>query len=253
MKLRTIILGAGALIVIGIVAAAVFLVSNLDAIVEAAIEKYGSEITGSPVRAAGVSISPSTGEGTIRGLRVGNPQGFPSGDAFALGQITLRVDVRSLTETPIVIPEILIAAPSVNAVVNAQGQTNLDAIRKNAERYTGGSGGGGSKAEPSASSGGQPTLLRIEKFTFENGTVTADLTGAGGKKFDAALPAVRLSKLGGSSGATPGAIGKQVAVVFTKNATNAIAQKGADALIDEHVGGAEGEAAKSLLRGIMNK
>ncbi len=251
MKIRNIILGLGALVIIGIVGAAVFLASNLDAIVEAAIEKYGSEITGAPVTVSSVTLSPRSGEGTIRGLQVGNPQGFPSGDCFSLGQITVRIDITSLTKSPIVVQEVLIAAPVVNAVVNAQGKTNLDVIRGNAEHYSG-TRSSGSSAEPSASESA-PTLLRIEKFTFEDGTVAADLTAAGRGQFDTGLPAVRLNQVGGKNGATADVIGKQIVTAFTRNAVSALAQRGADQLIDENIGGAEGEAAKSLMRRFMKE
>ena len=77
------------LVVLGVavivVAAAVFLlISNLDAIVKAALEKYGSEATGSAVTVDSVRISLREGSGSISGFSIGNPPGFSTPAALAL-------------------------------------------------------------------------------------------------------------------------------------------------------------------------
>ena len=135
MKLRSIVLGAGVVVVIAFGAAVYFLLTSLDGIVERAIERYGSEITGTAVRVASVDISLSSGRGTVRGLTVANPEGFSSGSAFRLEEITLQLDVGTVTSSPIVLDEIAIRAPAALFEVNKAGAANVDEIRKNAERY----------------------------------------------------------------------------------------------------------------------
>ena len=63
-----------------IVVGAYFLIGNLDNIVKAAIEKYGSEVTQTSVDVGGVKIGLSDGLGSISDLKVGNPKGFSGND-----------------------------------------------------------------------------------------------------------------------------------------------------------------------------
>jgi len=88
--------------------------------VKAAIERFGSDITGTKVTVGSVDISLKSGLGTIRGVRVDNPEGFSSDDAFELGEITVDLDVASLNRDPIVIEEIRILAPAVRGELDAK-------------------------------------------------------------------------------------------------------------------------------------
>ena len=76
----------GVVVLLVIVAAAIyFLFSNLDSIVKAMIEKYGTEAAQSDVRVDSVKISLTTGEASLGGLSVANPKGFSSAKALYLG------------------------------------------------------------------------------------------------------------------------------------------------------------------------
>ena len=252
MKFRNIVLGVSVFILVVVVAGVYFLSTNLDPLIKGAIQKYGSQILGAPVTVSGVSISPSTGAGTIRGLRVGNPAGFSDGTAFELGEITLGIDISSITSPVVVIKEILIAASRVIVETNSSGHTNIDVIASNAKSHSRGSAS--KPAEPKASEPVDESaapLLRILKFTFERGTVAADLSNTGGKQYNAELPELRLNNLGGNAGATPAAIGKEVIDAVTKQVSQVLAKRGGDELIDRHLEGGQAEAAKGLLKGLM--
>ena len=133
MKTRNIVLGSIALVILLVVAAAYYLSSNLDPLVKKAIESYGSTITGTRVEVASVSISPRSGEGTIRGLKVANPAGFSDGTAFELEQFTVAIELASLSGEPIIIRQVLVTGPKVNLEVNSEGKTNMDVIGKHAK------------------------------------------------------------------------------------------------------------------------
>ena len=60
---------------------------SLDSIVKAAIEKYGSEATGTTVEVAAVDVGLKDGRATVTGLVVMNPEGF---DGVALGAAAVR-------------------------------------------------------------------------------------------------------------------------------------------------------------------
>ena len=121
---RILIAGLAALI-LAAGAAIWFVYSRLDSLVASAIETHGTEIVGAPVRVGSVNIDLTGGRGTIRGLRIGNPDGFSRGDALRLGEIRLDLDAGSVTETPIVINELRIAEPVARFEVDARGRSNF--------------------------------------------------------------------------------------------------------------------------------
>jgi len=257
MKLRNVVLGAGVVVVVALAAGVYFLLTSLDAIVERAIEHYGSEITGTAVRVASVDISLSSGRGTVRGLTVANPEGFSSDSTFSLEEITLQIDVGTVTSSPMVIDEITIRAPAVIFEVNEAGAANVDEIRKNAERYQPAGSGDGEKGEEGEAAAGEeeePLRLVIRRFSFERGEIAADTTALGGEETEAELPPLILSHIGGRQGATPDEIGKIMVKAVTRQVATAVAsqQLGSylEKKIDEELGGEVGEAAKDLLRSL---
>lgn len=126
------------LIAVGIVAVIIagglfFLSSNLDKIVAVAIEKYGSEATGTKVAVSSVRIPLKAGEGSIRNLSIGNPPGFSTASAVHPETITVAVDTGSVTRNPVVIDRVMISAPRIIYEIDESGRTNIDAIRSRVE------------------------------------------------------------------------------------------------------------------------
>jgi hypothetical protein len=244
--------------IVAVAGALFYLSSNLDSLVKDAIETYGSEIVGTRVRVASVKITLSEGTGSIRDLRIGNPSGFSSGDAFRLREITLGIDVDPATigEEPYVIDVIRIIAPEVNAEVNATGGTNIQVIQKNVESYAGtGGGAGGTHSGDTRDASDPAPRIRIGELVFEKAKLAADTTALGGKAVDLSLPPLRLTKLGGNGGKAADAIAQQVLEAYSKVVAKAIArelvQGKVGSLIDDKIGGTEGEAVKGLLKGLL--
>ncbi len=260
MKLKNVILGAAGVMLVVVGFGVYYLSVSLDGIVRKAIEDYGSEILGTTVRVSSVSIELREGKGTIRGLRVANPDGFPAGDSVSLGEIALGIDAASLTsQDPVVITLIRVSEPSVLLVTNAEGGTNLQAIQENAERYSGGGDGvpAGESGETPTDSGEPPTRISIRKFNFEGGRLAADLTAVGGNRTEAKLPPLQLSEIGGKKGGTPGEVGATVATAFVKSCLTAVARSQLndqlDRLVNEKLGGPAGDAAKEMVKGLFGK
>ena len=80
---RVLIIG-GVVIVAIIIAVAYFLYSSLDSIVAAAIEKYGSQYTGTQVRVDGVDLDLTSGKGAITDLATGETHEIKPGVMYAL-------------------------------------------------------------------------------------------------------------------------------------------------------------------------
>jgi hypothetical protein len=216
-------------------------IASLDAIVARQIERHGSAVTGTPVRVGSVDLSLRSGEGTLRGLRVANPDGFGGGDAFALRAIEVRVDLGSLGGSPVVIDLVRITGADVDLVVDAEGRSNLEVIREHARSVPG--GGGSGRAEE-----GGERRFEIRELSFEGGRIQADTTAVGGKKTGLDLPPLRLGDVGGSRGATPDAIGKEVTTAFVGTVTTAVAKEGLADYLDRKLGKGTGDAARQILK-----
>jgi hypothetical protein len=191
------------------------------------VETYSSEIIQAEVKLDGVELDPGSGRGELRGLTVGNPQGFKTPSAFKLGMVSLHVDIGSLTGDTIVIKEIIIDKPEVTYELGAGG-SNIDAIRKNVEAYMGGGGGTGKKEDK-----GEGPKLIIENFYVRGGIVNVSATILAGKTLSVALPDIHLKDIGKEDdGATPGQVAEKILAAIGDGASSAVASIGVGKTLD---------------------
>lgn len=148
-----------------VVVVLVLLVSNLDRIVERAIETVGSRVAGVQVEVGSVNISLQEGRGSISDLSLGNPRGFERGKAIQLKTVALDLDVKNVSSELVRIESVLVDGARVNAIQGARGN-NLQAILDNlrSDQPT----DSGADAEPD-------TKLIIEDFQFRDGELTVTL------------------------------------------------------------------------------
>ena len=219
----------GGLIVIVIIAVAV-LVSNLDSIIKAGVEKFGPEMTGATVTLETVEISARSGEGRLAGLTVGNPAGFKTESAFRLGEISIKIDVKSIAGDTIVIREIVIKAPEITYELG-NGSNNLDTLKRNVEAFiaaktgksSAGSAGDGARGGGSASKAGGGKNLIIESLVIEDGRVNVSAVFLGGRSLGVTLPAIRLKDLGKKEGGVPaGEIAAEILARINANVKTAV-------------------------------
>lgn len=241
--MKKLLIAAGVIIALIVVIALVAL-SNLDSLVAKAIEKHGSEVTQTSVRVSGVSISLRDGRGSIKGLKVASPEGYEARTAFSLDDITVEINIKSVREDPVVINEIRIRAPVINAEITKTGSSNIDELRKRVQTSTAGNGG------ESAESGETAKRIRIERFVFEKGRVEVDASALGIEKRTIELPEIRLDDVGGANGAPPDEIARIILTTVAGKATSEIAGSELDRLIEEKLGGSLGDKAKGLLEKI---
>ena len=256
MKKSRIILPIIAILIVITAAGLYFLIRNLDAIVEAAIEKYGTIAAGTPVKVQAVRIGLKEGRGSVKGLTVANPPGFSDRDIFSLGEIVLALDTASLTSELPVVEEIRIAGPALLFEVNQSAKSNLDVLKQKLGQI-----GERRKKEGAEAEKDQPRLL-VRRLTIEGGEGTLDLTAVGGKRYQAKLPPVSLSDIGGREGVTPTALGEAVLAALIKSLEQAAVEQGVNEAVrgrlekeagrlqeklDEKIGPGAGEALKKLL------
>ncbi len=229
------------------------LADNLDGIVAAAIERYGSEITGTAVSVGAVSIDLGAGRATITDLRVANPDGFSDRDAFSLQEITVQIDPGSVRSEPYRLPQIRVAAPQVLYEVNQEAARNLDVIRGNVEAYVAQQGGGGPASGESgagdAASGPAPRMI-IDRLEFTGGRVQADASALGVDPRAVDLPGFQLADLGAPDGAPADAIARQALARLARQAAESVARSEVQDLLRDQL---EGDLGDQLPDAVQEK
>ncbi|MBC8338620.1 MAG: hypothetical protein ISR51_02450 [Rhodospirillales bacterium] len=230
----------GALIVV-VVGVSVFLLSNLDGLIKDAVEKVGSDATQAKVSLNDVSISIKSGSGSMSGLTVGNPKGFKTPSAFALGGISITLDTASIGKDPIVIKEVAITKPQVTYELGAGG-SNVDAIQKNVNAYAKQFGSGGSAKKEGAKKESEGPKIVINHLYIRGGEISVSAAFLKGKALTTPLPDVHLKDIGKEKkGASPAEIAEKIIGTLTKGAGSAVGALNLDAMMK----GAE-DAAKAI-------
>jgi len=217
----------------------IYILSSLDAIVAGAIQKYGSEVTRTPVRVSSVHIDLKSGAGTIEQLSVGNPEGFSAPHIFTLGGISTNIDVASIRQDPVVIEQIHIDTPAVFYEINQAGASNLKELQENIAQSTSGDGGG--TVTETTESGGPKLVIR--KLVIEGGKIDAHVAALGDKALSTDLPRIQLNNIGEKSGgATAAEVARQVINAIIARAGPAVANLG----LEKYVGKSLDEAKAQL-------
>lgn len=225
--MKKVLIGVAALVVL-LIGGLVYLWSNLDAIVKAAIETFGSEATKTTVSVDTVNLRLEAGEAVIRGLKVGNPGGFIDPNIFELGSISTRIDINSLDKNPIIIDEIIISAPAVFYEINKAGVSNADLLKKNL-----GAGSGDAKAAESASSGGEELKMIVRKLVVEGTSAKVRIAALGDVERRLKLPRIEMTDVGKKSG---GATAAELATVLSGRMLDNVKGAVAGAGLNKYIG-----------------
>lgn len=215
-----------------VVIAVVWLLGSLDQIVERQIEAIGTELTGVPVRVGSVGIDIRKGSGQIRGLEIANPEGYAADNAFDMALLRLDIDLESLGGQPLVLDELTIESPVVNAEINERGGSNLKEILDNVSQNT-----RQADARAETEESGEPMRIAIRRMRIEGVTFTESNPFEGGEPRSGTLPAIERSNVGGSEGVTPGELGEIVVAALGGQVAKQAAKRKAAEFLDEKTGG----------------
>jgi len=254
-----------AVIVLIVAGGVYYLFSNLDSLIKVAIETYGTEATQARVSVGKVTIGLKDGSGAIVDLKVANPKGFNTPEALSLGEISLKLDIATLQQNPIVIKEIIITKPKVTYEY-AQSGGNLETIQKNTQAYAQKMGAGGSKptgAATPAKDGKPETKVIIEQLYVRDGQIGMSHAALKGKELSAGLPTIHLTNIGkAEGGATPAQVADKVLGTISQQAARVASgelQKQLGDQLKGAIGGATGAAggaaggAADKLKGLLSK
>ena len=239
------LLGFGLVVLIAIGIGGYYVYSNLDALVEQAIEQVGSEAVGVAVRVDRVELDLESGRASIFGLSVANPTGYEGTNAFTLTELTVDIDLESLVDQdPIVLDKIRIESPVVFYESNVEGKSNLEVLADNASRGS----DAGTSDEATTGESEPPPRLRIRKIRFAGGRVEADTRAIGGNRMEAELPKAKLKNVGGEKGATGAEIGSIIVEELGRQTLLAIGHDQLDKVLKDQIGEENAGAVKGLLK-----
>ncbi len=241
-------------IIIGIILVIGF---SLNSIIKNGIETIGSKAIGAEVKLNDVSISLLSGKGQLKGLFIGNPEGFKSDSAFRLNEVRLAIDVKSIFSDRIIIEEVYIDAPDIT-YEKGSGGDNITAIMKNIESFAGGTEQAAQKEEgkKSEESGKK---IQINSLIVKDGKINMSITALQGKKLALSLPDIHMKDIGKEKeGTTISKALQQVFAMINKNIITAVAGsvvdigKGAEEAVRGTVGKSVGGAVDKL-KGLFGK
>ena len=237
--IKKIIVGLVILIPVAIIAAVVFAYMSINKVVKAGIEEFGPRFTGTSVSVEAVRISPFSGGGTIRGIVIGNPEGYKTPHAFRLGEVTVSLDPGSLVSEEILIHEIAIVEPEI---IYEQGLTgsNISDLKKMVEERTG--------SEETVEEKAGPKVI-IERFSMTDGKVRLG-TKLSAKTLPVDLPSIELKDIGkGDATSTADAVNEIFGAV-TGSIINVVAASGELLEAGKNAVKGIGEAGKSAVEGV---
>jgi hypothetical protein len=234
-------------VIIATVAIVIFVgISKIDDLVVTAVERVGSNLTGTEVRLDEADISLGKGKGTLSGLHIGNPEGFSDREAFNLETISFKLDFQSLRETVFKIDEIRVIGAQALVEMNEEGKSNFDVIRAHMNRHDPpkqDKANSGDSGEPAR----EPMRMQVGVFHSEQGVVETDATAMGSGTRSVDLPSVHLEDIGGELGFTGEELGNAILEAMGDQVLRTAIEEELGNLIDEHLKGDTGKAVKGLL------
>ncbi len=179
---------------------------SLNEYVKSQIETVGTQVTEQAVTVKAVDIKLTSGAGSILGINLANPKTYSQPNAFSLGEMTLDINLESLTSSPIIIDAIVIKSPQAFVQFTETGGSNIQDILAAIERNTPKTD---TSVEEPASSAKEPKI-KVSKIILAGTALTIDLSAFGNKEHSATLPDITLNNVGGDEGLPASQLGSEI-------------------------------------------
>ena len=220
-KIVKIIVGILVVLVILLVVVGLVVGTQLGAIVKAGMETVGPKVTQTSLTVDKVNVSLLSGSAGVKGLVLGNPEGYKAPQSISVGDAAISLAPGSVLSDKIVIHSIEVRAPEITFEGNPFGANNLTKIMDNVNAMA------GSASQPStnaAASGKKPAKkLEVDDFVITGAKVHANLTGLVNKEVTLPLPDIHLTDLGkNTDGITAADLTKTVLSEITSGTIKAL-------------------------------
>jgi hypothetical protein len=229
---------AGILVIVLVLVGALFF---LGSIVKKGVERVGPTITKTVVKLDGATLSILSGSGELKGLFVGNPEGFQSQSAIKVGSVSIGVSPGSVFSQKVVVRSIKVVGPEIT-FEGGLGGNNLSKILANIQGQDEKDKQATTKKEQSSSK-----KIQVDDILISGGKINVNTSLLGGKGTSLSLPEIHLSNLGqGGDGITPAELSEKILHIVLEDTLKAVAQSGVDLGKDmtgalKNVGGGAGE------------
>lgn len=208
-------------IALAVVAGVLILVTVffLGPAVRKAVTTAGPRILGVPVELGRTTVLPLHGQVRLVDLKIGNPEGFKSPQLFALANLSVDLQPRSVFSDTIVVDSVTIRGVDVTYETSGL-HSNIGRLLEHLERQ-----GGEPDKKPEPADGAAPAgpgkRTVIKRIVLEDLNVTVAATLAGGKGITLPLARIELTDLGDKHGGVSAAeasvqVVKAIAVGVTK-------------------------------------
>jgi uncharacterized protein involved in outer membrane biogenesis len=215
------------LIVLAIVAviAVGFFLGN---IVKAGMETVGPKLTQVPITVDTVKLSLLSGSAEVKGLVVGNPEGYKTPQAINVGFASVDVNPFTVLSDKIVIRSVRVEAPAITFEGNPFSGNNLGKIMQNVNAAT--KSGGPASTNATAKADNKPgQKIEVDDFLITGATVHVSLSSMGGKEMTLPLPDIHFTNLGkDNAGITATDLTRRVLDAITTATIKAVATATAD-------------------------
>lgn len=236
------------LVLLGVIAAVAAGFFFLGPIVTKTVNQVGPRVTGTKVELDAAKVSPLTGQATLAGLFVGNPEGWTGDKAFYLGEVRASMQPSSLLGDYVMVDDVFVDGPEFVYERRLLGGSNIDALIKQIEENTGGGAAPPTTTEPDGDVK-KPMKFAVKTFRLQNAKMTLI---AAGRTVTITLPPLTITDLGVAEG---GITADQVASRVLKQVLSQMAVAAAGAIKEVGAGALEGgaEGAKGAFNRLLGK
>lgn len=201
----------------------------MDSAVKRGVETMGPKLTKTDVKLGGVNISLISGSGKLKGLVIGNPEGYKTAHAINVGSTSLALKPGTVFSDKLVITSINVESPEITFEGTLHGlsiKDNLQQILDNVNDSTSGTKGtnvsviGATPKEEKKAN----KKLEVDDFQITGAKLDASIGGMGGKTLTLPLPTIHLTNLGtGPDGITVAELTKKVIAAIKDAAEKEVA------------------------------
>lgn len=235
------------LVIVGIIVASAF----LGPIVKTSVETVGPKITKVSIKLDEVHLSLLTGSATIKGLVVGNPEGYQTPQAISAGMIAVGVNPLSTLSDKIVLRSLHIESPEIT-FEGGLGGNNLSKIMDNVNAAA----RSAAQTEGATSTNATAQVKPPKKYELDDLLITGakvrvSLTDLGGKEMILSLPPIHLTNLGkGKDGITAADLTRNVLDAIVTATVKAVSNASVD--LGKNVQNLGKEGVQNIKKGIGN-
>ena len=191
-----------------------------NTLIKHAVEKVGPKFTQTTVELGEVDFQPFQGHLMLKGLHIGNPEGFSDKELFSLGKITVDLLPKTVLSNKIIINQIAVDGVFASYEI-ANGTNNIAVLQKNIVGEPKPADTTAAAPAPTKNEKSKPAKqVVIKDLTVKDAKVSASISGIG---MTLPLPTIHMTDIGEEKPSTFKEVLTSVMNVFSTETLNAIA------------------------------